>query len=187
MIYSHPPLVLSLAGNRAVGKDTLFSALHSVDNRFRSYAFAAPLKRDLVPFLLQHFDIDPQTATGSAKELIRPMLIAYGCAKRAIDPDYWVSRTIMQIQSDWNGRDASFIPVVTDCRFENEARLLRKSFGDGFRLINLTRKGAPPPTEEEEKHYRRVAELADHCINWGDDTPEQRLDIAREIIKGLPL
>ena len=184
---NQPPFTIALHGTRGVGKDTLFAALHSVDNRFRAYAFASPLKRDLTPFLLQHFDVDPQTATGSAKELIRPLLIAYGCAKRALDADYWVSRTVGQIQSDWNGRDASFIPVVTDCRFVNEATLLRTTFGDAFRLVDVTRIGSPAPTDEEEKHYRQVAALADLRIIWGNDTPEQRLDIARRLIKDLGL
>lgn len=187
---SAPDLVVALSGTRGTGKDTLFSLLARINSRFRRFAHADELKAELSLFLMEHFDINPSTATGADKELIRPILIAYGCAKRDVNPDHWVSKTIAQIQREWGNASVFYappIPVVTDNRFENEIDLLRRTYGSALRHIDITRDGAPPPTEEEEKHYRQVAALADYHLHWGQDDEEVQLRYARLVYSWLGL
>ena len=81
-------------------------------------------------------------------------MIAYGCAKRAVDINYWVKQVVSQIESDQSYDPYSIIPVITDVRFESEAIFLKKSFGKNFKLIAVNRSDAPEPTEEEKKKYR---------------------------------
>jgi len=180
--HQFPPLVIGLGCVRAAGKDTLFTRLQELEPRCRRFAFADALKRDLDPFLLDRFGIGAFTSDPHNKEIIRGMLIAYGMAQRMRDEDYWVKRTIADINEAVSieaQRSSIFaprplvIPIITDVRFPNEAALLRSTF-PGFRLVNVTRHGAPPPTDEEEKHYRTVAALADHQFIWGNDTPEEQ-------------
>ncbi len=184
---SHPSLVVALSGNRSQGKDTLFQCLHRLDPGFTRWAFADQLKADLWDLLHDQFDVDVNRATGPQKELVRPILIAYGCAHRAVDPDHWVKVVIAQIDAHWADTPfgAPFVPVVTDARFPNEISLLRAAYGSALIQIDVTRVGAPPPTDEEEKHYREVAALADYHLHWGNETPEQQLDHTREVMAWL--
>lgn len=179
------PIVLALGFTRGVGKDTLVTHLRALDPRFKRYAFADPLKRDLAPFLLAHFGIDIWTCTPEEKEVIRPILIAYGMCQRARDPDYWVKRTLVDINKDITSTcfNGDLIPVVTDVRFPNEVNILRRELG--ATIIHVTRDGAPEPTDEEQKHYAGLIPMADLTFHWGGDTEEEQRAHARRLIGQL--
>lgn len=179
-----PPLILGLGCTRQQGKDTLAAILADLDPRFVRYAFADPLKADLAPFLLAHFGVDIWTCSVAEKELVRPILIAYGMCQRAVDPDYWVKRTVTTIETDLAQTDNSIVPVITDCRFVNEVAGLRAMF-PGFRYVNVTRAGAPSPTDEEEKHWRTVSALADYQLVWGNDSLDGQRAHAQALIEWL--
>lgn len=198
-----PTLVIGLHGTRGVGKDTLAAALHSFDRRFYTYSFARALKDDLFRLITDRFALNVHTVTGADKELIRPILISYGMAQRARDPDHWCKRVSNDILHDWRGgfvdyserggigpegdyRPHTITPVVTDVRFVNEVNHLRATFPRdshhaGAVIVNVTRDGAPPPTEEEEKHYRDVAALADIHFHWGNDSWGEQCEKARKL------
>lgn len=184
------PRILGISGNRGVGKDTLFQSLNNVHLKevpiFRRYAFADALKRDLESLLKEQFGVDIWNVTGENKELIRPILIAYGCAWRALDPDHWVKKVINSIKRD-EFISAQHIPVITDIRFENEGALLKKTFGDRFFHVDLVNTEAPEPTEEEKKHYLKVAHQADFQLVWGDDTPAEINDLTRYVLKSADI
>jgi len=187
-----PPLVLGLTGTRGVGKDTLARHLIDVRPAYERWAFADALKDDLRPFIMEHFDFDSADCTPAQKELIRPLLISYGCAQRAVDINHWVDIVIRDIRSYapavWFDKNALPIPVITDVRFESEAVRLREEFGPAFKLLNLTRVGAPPPTDEEEKHFRQVAAMADWHVGWGCEDEKEQRERAQEVdewVKGV--
>jgi hypothetical protein len=175
-----PPLVIGLHGTRGTGKDTLCEAMRKVDHRIKRFAFADELKKDLKPFLHQYYSVDVFTVTGVDKEWIRPLLIEHGMAMRARDPLHWCRKTTDSIIASLD-RAAPRTPLVTDVRFENEVKHLRYTFTGGreapfssFVLIDVTRDGSPPPTDEEEKHYRDVAAMADIHFHWGNDSTEEQ-------------
>lgn len=183
-----PSVVLGLTSTRGCGKDTLYQLLYQLDRRFVRLAFADSLKADLGAFLHEQFGLDVWTVTGAAKELIRPILISYGMAQRYRDPDHWAKKVVRQIEKQSHAARAAglgYIPVVTDVRFASEVALMNKEYGDRFRLVNLTRHGSPPPTDEEEKHYRTIATLADYHLAWGNDDEQSRLARAREVLAWL--
>lgn len=175
---------LAITGTKCVGKDTLFSLFHSLNSSFTRFAFADGVREDLAPFILQHYGFDIWTCTPEQKEIARPMMIAHGMAKRIEDPLYWVKRSIAGLEEkrEWR-RD--IIPVFVDCRFENEAEFLRGYFGKDFKLLYLTRRESPPPTDEEEKHFRQVAAMANFHLSWGGEMREERLCLARKTLDAL--
>jgi hypothetical protein len=182
---STPPLVVGLHSPRGGGKDTLFQRLNTLNSTFERRAFADKLKEDTAPLIRAHMGYDPDYLTAEQKEIVRPLWIGWGMACRAMDPLHWVKAVTDQIDIHWRGRLHPFIPVVTDVRFENEATCLREHYGEAFRLIDLTRTGAPPPTDEEEKHYRAVATMADLRLKWGGNTLEEQFEHARWVIDRL--
>lgn len=103
-------------------------------------------------------------------------MIAYGMAQRSRDPDYWVKRTQYRIEGEL-GYNPHVIPVITDVRFSNELVLMRRDYDTTF--IFLERKGAPPPTEEEEKHWPTLKEQADFVLEWGNNSEEEQMEYAR--------
>lgn len=181
---THPP-ILALGFTRGVGKDTLTQALAQLDPRVTRYAFADPLKADLAPFLLEHFGINVWSCTAEEKEIIRPVLIGYGMAQRARDPDYWVKRTVKAIKQDLAQTRAAveLFPVITDVRFYNEMTILRRDLG--ARIVHVTRDGAPPPTDEEAKHYASLIPQADFHFHWGNDDDADRLLHASRLLGWL--
>jgi hypothetical protein len=180
------PPCLGLGFTRAVGKDTLAALMAQLDPRVRRYAFADPLKQDFAPFLSRHFGIDIWRCTPEEKEIVRPILIAYGMSQRARDPDYWVKRTVEAIKADIAKCPPAadmIIPVVTDVRFSNEIDILRRELG--ALIVHVTRDGAPPPTDEEAKHYAGLIPLADKHLHWGNDTFEEQTNMARVVLGWL--
>lgn len=181
---SRIPAVLLISGTRQCGKDTLCDLLKEVNPAFVRFAFADGLKEDLHPFILKHYGIDVFTVTGAEKELIRPLMIAHGCAKRELDVDCWVKQAVEAMATEVSDRifmqdNTAIVPVCVDGRFTSEVSYLRRTFGSRLFHLNLTRDGSPPPTAEEEKHYRQVAALADRHLEWGGSTEEQRRGSAR--------
>jgi hypothetical protein len=181
---STPSLVLAITATRRAGKDTLYQRLNTLSPRFRRFAAADALKSQLAPFIQEHYGIDVWTAEGEDKELVRPLLISHGMAKRQRDASYWIRKVIEDIDATV-ALHPDTIPVVSDVRFINECAYLRASYPLAFRMLYLTRDGAPPPTEEEQKHYRDVAALADLTLHWGNDTMEQQLECARRVCADL--
>ena len=176
--------VIGLSSCRQVGKDTLFNRLNTLSSRFRRFSLADRLKSDLAPFLLQHFEIDIWEADGKAKELVRPILIAYGMCQRERDEAHWIKEVIIQID-DVIEKHPDIIPVITDCRFVNEVTHLSSYYGNAFKLIHLTRDGAPEPTSEEMKHFQAVEELAHLKLHWGGNTLEGQIEHARKVCKAF--
>lgn len=175
-----PSLVIGLAATRKSGKDTLAAHLAALDPRFERRAFASRLKQDVAPLIREQLGYDPDNLTDEQKEVCRHAWIGWGMACRAKDPLHWVKVVVGDIDHQWAYADRPFFPTVTDVRFCNEEAYLRSHYVRAFRLINLTREGAPPPTDEEEKHFRQVAAMADYHMHWGgDDEAGQRAHAQR--------
>jgi hypothetical protein len=176
--------LLLISGPRQVGKDTLLKWLYGIDSRITRFSFADRLKEDLSGLLMEQFNIDPFDCTAEQKELTRDILIAYGCTWRAIDSDHWVDHVIHRIRRQ-EKVDEFFIPAVSDGRFPNEIVRLRQEYGAGLHHIDITRVGAPPPTSEEEKHYRQVAAMADYHLNWGHNDMPAQIEHAKTVYNWL--
>jgi hypothetical protein len=182
--------LIGISGNRQTGKSTLANLLCALDQRGQQFSFASRLKEDLSALLMDNFQIDSFTEVPEEKELIRPILIAYGCAWRNLDPDHWVNVVLGRVKL-LERSSADFIPIITDVRFVNEVKILRDSYKEKFLHIDVSRIGAPPPTSEEIKHFGAVKEAADYQLNWGNNNLSERVDHAKSVhswllSRGLP-
>ena len=136
--------VLVLSGYARSGKDSLYDGLRSNDERFERIAFADALKDDIDPFLRQHVGISAWTTDNGEKAIIRPMLVAYGEAMRAVNADYWLNKGLDKVD-EYSGR----VYVFTDARYENEIFGIQKRFPTVSKTIRIKREGNSPANNEE--------------------------------------
>lgn len=177
-----PPFVIGITATRCSGKDLLYSRLRELSPLFHHFAFAYRLKEDLSDLVRHRFGWNIYDLNPHQKEIIRPILIAYGMAQRMVDPLHWVKIVCSGIDR-LTAQHPAVIPVITDVRFLNEVQFLRSQYGNRFKLIRLHRIDAPEPTEEEKKHYPEVEKMADLEVTWGGDTPDGQREHAKRIIE----
>lgn len=182
--YKHK--IIGLYGNRGVGKDTLYHTIAKEWDKVKSNrifyrrAFADKLKEGLNPIAQEMFGKNVDKLNPKQKEIFRPILIAYGCAWREIDPLHWVK--IVDESMKHLIFDNLAKVIITDVRFPNEAIYFKKKYKDSFYLIGLDRKGAPEPTDEEKKHIEEMRRLCNIFIVMKNDPS---LKYTRELSKYL--
>lgn len=175
-------VVIAFSGNRCVGKDTAYELLSKII-KCKRFAFADALKKDLQDLIYSQFEVDIFNPNKTQKELIRPIMIAYGCVWREKDPNHWVKIVINNINKDLVTPNF----VIVDVRFENELDELEKNFGKDLVHVNISNKFAPPPTSEEKTHYKNVARRAHYFINWGNNTLDERQQIISNLYRYIQM
>lgn len=173
--------ILGLTAFARTGKDTLASAIIDKypDWGFQRYAFADNLKKHLAEFIKTRFGYDVFNLTDEQKKIVRPLLIAYGCAQREVDKDYWVKQVDQQIE---NGKSNI---IITDFRFPSEAEYFCKKYGSKFSLIELSREGIPTPPNEEQINQplmRRFVNMHYLLENKPESFKEQAYSVASDIM-----
>lgn len=180
--------VIMITGHAVSGKDTFFSLLKEIDPNFKRYAFADKLKQDLRLFLMEQCRIDINALSPEQKDLVRPLMIAYGCMMRNLgDGLYWVRELEKQILSDLdfegNLGNPQMIPVITDCRFRNEAEYFKNRYQ--VILVRIIRKDSPEPPEEEKINQPLVQPLVDYTIDWPTVGPDHLHELKEYVEKFL--
>ena len=167
-------MVIGLTGVARCGKDTFYSILKKYlkeknieSNRI---ALADALKKELEDFVEKKFKINLNTCEGPEKELIRPLMVAYGkCRRIQTEGKYWTSLIDQEIK---NLKEKNIVPIVTDVRYieykDDEYSWIKNH--DGI-LIHLSRKlndGSlvPPANIEEKSNDNKLKAVADYCISW---------------------
>ena len=158
--------LIAITGNRLVGKDTLYKLLRELDLRFVRVSFADELKDLFEDISFTLFDKFIHQLSPEQKEILRPWLIQVGTKAREKDVNIWAKKVEGFIfDSIYNGE----IPVITDMRFKSEYDFYKNIYGNEMFLINLSRNGAPTPTDEEKIHGPEVAKLANYALDWPTD------------------
>lgn len=159
--------LVGLTGLARSGKDLLCSKLMERGNVLR-LAFADELKNDVREFLISRYGIDILNCTADEKEVVRPILVAHGCAMRKMsNGEHWIK----QIHSKAVDYALQSLAVVTDVRFPNELAWIRKLGGAlvhvrRYNVVNGERWYLSPPNVEEAEHDPRMRELADFKLEW---------------------
>lgn len=163
--------MIGITGVARSGKDTLYKLLEKkflVKNiKCQRFALADNLKSDLKSFLIEKFDIDLDNITPQDKELIRPVMVAYGkCKRLKTNGRYWIEL----LDSKLN--EKSYLPIITDIRYdeyEKDEYFWLKKEKNGL-LIHVTRilngKTIPPANEEEMQNDKKLYEKADYKFIW---------------------
>ena len=162
--------IIGLTAHAKTGKDTLAGALTSRYSQmgFQRFAFADNLKKNLSTFIQRYFGYDVFNLTNEQKEIVRPLFIAFGCAKRKIDADYWVKQVDLQIEG------AHLPIVITDFRFPSEAKYFAEKYGKDFHLFELKRDGVPTPPDEELVNQPLMKPYVEMTITM-EDSPSHYL------------
>jgi hypothetical protein len=166
--------MIGITGVATSGKDTLFNLI----NRFFSerkiltkrYALADFLKKDLEKFIYEKFNINISDISSSDKELIRPLMVAYGKIKRnQTNGRYWIENLNSTIKED---AQDGILPVITDIRYneyEMDELFWLKKENKGF-LVHVSRvfngKIILPANKEESDNDQRLLSAADYSITW---------------------
>ena len=133
-------MILALTGYSKVGKDAVAKVLTEYQ-KMKRIAFADALKKDVCKLC----DLSMENLE-RYKEMLRPLLVEYGRARRSFDADFWIKRIEKQMRKedfpdrvDW---------VITDLRYVNEADWVVRQ---GGLIVYLVRLGTNPANSEEGK------------------------------------
>lgn len=160
--------MIGIAGVARSGKDTLARTLvpiieKDLSKEVRTYSFAEQLKMDADPFLREHLGISAFETDTEVKKIIRPILVGYGEAAKKVYGKYvWCQKLHKQINEERKGAD--FFPMVTDVRFDFEAKYLQEEFG--ARVIHISRIGNQPANETEAANDPLAKAASDLQHTW---------------------
>jgi len=147
----HRPIV-GLCGYARSGKDTLARAL--IDKGWARAAFADELKRDVERIVGKPASM----WTDAEKELWRPVLVAYGAARRKQSASYWIDMLSISIRA----HIAPGVPVVvTDVRYPNEAEWIEEHGGC---VVYVSRANIGAANDEEGWSIPETRRLARHAV-----------------------
>lgn len=178
------PLIVAFSGAARVGKDTSADAPCFLKG-WRRISFAAELKADVFAAISRAKKKDP-LCIGSLphvswfndpvrKEVLRPLLVAYGAVLRKISPGHWIRRL----------EDSAFLPhvgqwtkgfVITDLRYKDEAAWVREHGGI---VITLQRPGHAPVNAEEE---RSLSEFTGDYVITNSGSKEDLWDKVADVL-----
>lgn len=166
-------LMIGITGVAKSGKDTLYKLLERKIKEkglsCKRFALADSLKDDIKEFIFSKFSISLDDLKPKDKELIRPILVAYGKIKRDLtEGRYWISFLENKIEKD----EDLFLPIITDIRYaefdHDEADwILNQNSGI---LVHVSRiengKIIPPANLEEEKNDLILSNKSHYKLVW---------------------
>ena len=166
--------MIGLTGVARSGKDTFYSILKKYleekNIKSQRIALADILKKELNDFTKEKFKIDLNKCEGNEKELIRPLMVAYGkCRRVQSEGKYWTSLVDSKIKEFKKER---ILPIITDVRYieykDDEYSWLKSHNGI---LIHISRKlddGSLvlPANAEEKSNDSKLKAVADYSVNW---------------------
>jgi len=166
--------MIGITGVARSGKDTFYSIISKYFEekglKCQRLAFADNLKKELNTLTKEKFKIDLFKCSNEEKEMIRPLMVAYGKCKRSqTEGKYWTSLLDEKIKEL---NKSEIIPIITDVRYieykEDEYAWLKNYNG---LLIHISRKlddgtFVPPANIEEKLNDNKLKAVADVCISW---------------------
>lgn len=168
--------IYGVSGYARVGKDTFADILQDLNPNLSRFSFAKKLKQLLQPLIWDTLGIDVFTSDDRQKKIIRPILVAYGEAARAIDENFWIKKILPEVEESLlRGKDV----IITDVRYSNEASWVQ-SYSKHC-LIGLMRHGVDAPNKEEMISVPKVFELCDKIIQWPDFSAQNGLSSVKEL------
>ncbi len=131
----------------------------------KEFALANQLKHEIDSLAYYNFGIDIFDCTPEEKEIIRPIMVAYGCAKRKVSKGkYWVNFVENQLQYEEENTDTD-IAIITDIRFaeyEDDEAFWACQTGNLIHITRILPSGEilQPANEEERVNDPKVYPFA---------------------------
>jgi len=196
-------MVIGVSGLARSGKDLFTTVAQDILETEYNFttdrcALAFELKRDLDDLISGKTGIDVFTEDTGEKNIIRPLLVAYGDVMRKVsEGKYWTNKLNDRIKSS-----SADIFFVTDIRHdfypEDEAMWIKKV--KSGKLVHITRyKMGPapskrhittstpvkiydaPPNDHERFHDPKVKKAADFAFEWEDVS--EKCNSSEELLK----
>lgn len=173
--------MIGITGVATSGKDTLFSILNKKlkekGMNTERYALADILKKKIKTFVENEFSIDLDNVNPKDKELVRPILVAYGKIKRQqTNGRHWIDLLNKKINSNENK-----VPIITDiryCEYEKDELFWLLNENKGF-LIHISRvldgKIIKPANEEEAKNDLILSKTSHYKMIWCTNPSKESL------------
>jgi hypothetical protein len=167
--------MIGISGYARSGKDTfgecLVKKLKEYGIKAKTYALATQLKIDIDFLTKNDFGISAFTKDDVEKIIIRPLLVGYGESWRKANPDHWIEI----VDSNF---EKGTLSIITDIRYENEAKYILKN--QGF-LLNLNRKlpdgnYIKAANKEEELNAPLVQKLSSFNLTWATINDEKEIE-----------
>jgi|TARA_X000000950_G_scaffold281098_1_gene377011 hypothetical protein len=156
--------MIGISGLARAGKDTLAKSLKTIIEKewgceVEIIHLADTLKLDLDKFISSKFNFDVFTEKNEQKELIRPILVAYGEAmKSKWGENIWLNKLYKNIEKE------KFY-IIADIRFDFEVKDLQEK-RDGW-VIHISKNGNEvPPNETEAINDPKVRAIVDQAHHW---------------------
>lgn len=181
--------IIGISGLARSGKDLFTKVAQSIlnDHKIKSekYALAFELKNDLKDLIKEKTGLDVFTEKTEEKNIIRPLLVAYGDVMRKIsEGKYWTQKLEQRI-----AKSKCDVVFITDIRYdiypEDECTWVK--YKQGGKLIHITKfKIAPapskrristskpvkiydnPPNDHEMLNNPKIKSKADYAFEWED-------------------
>ena len=167
--------MIGISGYARSGKDTfgecLVKKLKEYGVKAKTYALATQLKIDIDFLTKNDFGISAFTKDDAEKIIIRPLLVGYGESWRKANPDHWIEI----VDSNF---EKGTLSIITDIRYENEAKYILKN--QGF-LLNLNRQlpdgnYIKAANKEEELNAPLVQKLSSFNLTWATINDEKEIE-----------
>lgn len=167
--------MIGISGYARSGKDTfgecLVKKLKEYGIKAKTYALATQLKIDISFLTENDFGISAFTKDDAEKIIIRPLLVGYGESWRKANPDHWIEI----VDSNF---EKGTLSIITDIRYENEAKYILKN--QGF-LLNLNRQlpdgnYIKAANKEEELNAPLVQKLSSFNLTWATINDEKEIE-----------
>jgi len=159
--------VIGVAGAARSGKDTVGYFAQEViyeklEQMSKHCGFADLLKKDLDQFCWGQFGFTAFTKDAGQKELIRPLLVAYGThVWRKADKTHWIEKMKPTVDIF---ASAGHNVIITDVRYENEIDWIQQDLKG--KCIFVSRKGIKPANKEERYNSPILKAKSDTLIYW---------------------
>lgn len=155
-----------IAGVARSGKDTLCKIFIEKFKRAgilaKRYAFADELKNQINPLTLLNLNISAFTEEPKEKELIRPLMLAWGKICREVDINFWPKIVAEKIKND----PIPHIAVIPDFRYPNEANAFGSKTIMHIARINEEGRLFPPNGLDESIYDKEIESATKNNFVW---------------------
>jgi len=183
--------IIAVSGLARSGKDTIANKLQQViiennpNLKVSRESFASFLKDEMNEFVLSKFNKNIYELDGEDKEMLRPLLVSYGFAKRQqTEGRYFVELLSKKMKNENND-----VCIISDIRYadkENDELFWLKNEVKG-KLIHVERYSfedplgtkkifIEPPNEDEERNDPILKLASDFKISWPSAKNNEELD-----------
>ena len=164
--------MIGISGLARSGKDTLannFSEIISEEwgLNVKIFSFADEIKRQSDYFIKNNYKISAFSEDTKEKEIIRDFLVCHGETMKKIHGNtIWADIIIEEIEKS----NEKFFPIITDVRFDFEAKRVKEVNGQ---IVHIEKIGNKPPNSIEAKNDPLVQKVSDICHSWAAYEPDK--------------